>query len=174
MQPMLADVALPTFVVFWPPLILLFIPICAIEILVLKRFWRVPVKTAVWPVVKANIFSATGGYLATWLVLLLAFFAASACLPNANWQGKASYYLSSIVLVGGRRESYEDLDWLATATFIIFAYFMSVVFEVMVLRGKLPGLTRAEVWRASWHANFWSYMFLMTVWVLLLCLGYFG
>jgi hypothetical protein len=171
MQPVLADVALPTFIVFWPPLIFLFIPICAIELWVLKWKWRVPAKAAMWPVVKANIFSATVGYLATWVLVLLALMAASACLPQATGKGRLEYYLFSILAVGGQMQYYPELDWLAGATFLILAYFMSVVFEAAVLRGKLPGLSKSEAWRASWQMNLWSYLFLGGVWVWLLVEG---
>ncbi len=171
---MLADVALPTFVVFWPPLLFLFIPICLIEVVVLKRFWHVPIRQAAPPVMWANLFSATAGYIATWVGMLFLLEAADWLDPAINWESQTAYVLGSVVAVGARRQDQPELDWLGTAIFLILAYFMSVFFEGAVMRDKLPGLSRAQAWRACWRMNLWSYGFLGAVWVGLLYAGEFG
>jgi hypothetical protein len=175
MTPILADVALPLFGFMWLPLIVLFIPICGIEIYVLSRYRKGDVGNLIWPVIKANFYSATVGFVATWigLVILSCLIWLILTTFRVSDTGPFFYYLQNLVFLGGSEESYPVLDWLAVATFLIVAYFASVWFEKRSLKKSFPEFSNAEVLKISRKMNAWSYLFLGCLWVGYLILGIF-
>jgi hypothetical protein len=161
MQPMLADVILPTLTILWPPLMLLFVPICVLEAWVLAGQNELPFKSVIWAVAKANFYSATVGFLAMWAGMVILGIGVNVLLAlvDAKSHGSemAGYYFSSLTFMGGRVVDYPHLDELAIATNFIAAYFVSVYFEKQSLKKNLKVLTNDEAWRASWLMNLGSY-----------------
>ncbi|HVR99874.1 MAG TPA: hypothetical protein VMW27_24835 [Thermoanaerobaculia bacterium] len=146
-----------------PILVLLLVPIIALEAVILSKVLQLSGRVALWLAALANLASTLVGIPVTWGALFgVELFASGATAYGVSTQAGRFH---SAVLQAPWLIPYEtELYWLvpvANLVLLPFYFLVSVYVEQWVVRRSRDGLDPRRAKRAAWLANAASYALLL-------------
>lgn len=168
-SPAMADAGVPMIFLGLPFAVCVLIPVILIECFTYSKILKVEFKKTIKPTAISNLVSTLLGYPLSWLILLaLEFTTTGGFAPNIS---TAMGKVIAVTLQAAWLMPFEsELHWMipvAGLIGLIPAFFLSIFIEKWILKKffwkDLPNLNRA-----SWLANFYSYLLLILILLVIL------
>jgi hypothetical protein len=152
---MLANAGVPMLALHLPAMVVLLVPIIAIEVLVARRLIPLTTSRLIRGVAGANVVSTLIGIPLTWALMLVLNIVTTG--TEAKGIDTLSGQFASVVLQSSWLVPYEaDLDWMipaATLVLLVPYFFASVIIEQFALKkiwkADVPTCLSAFVWQAN-------------------------
>jgi hypothetical protein len=161
----LANIGVPMLFVQLPYLVVLLLPIIAVEAMVLRRRLSLPFRETFGGAARANLVSTFAGFPLAWLAM---FALQDSVGGNRAWGlDTAAHRLAAVTLQAAWLIPYEgDLFWMIPAASLVLlvpCFPASVFIEGWQLRRHWPEMMANRVWSAVWLANSLSYALLLAL-----------
>jgi len=174
---MLANVGVP---MIFPQLFLMvfaFVPVVVIEALLVRKAMGLNIRSALWDVAVANLWTTLLGVPLAWIFTLVVEMVGIVVVGTVGGaaldENTPVGMLASVALHAAWIEPDEQhMIWMipAAATFLLVPCFLvSLFIERLVLAHRWAGRDRKSVYSAVLRANVWSYVFLFvagSVWTI--------